>query len=112
MKDQFNEGENKPLASVARVEAPVPITSILASFSRRQASMMVSLIVIAFVLGLGLGGYLGAANSVLAESTLTAHPEFQTLENTWELIHEQWPDPSELNDATLIYGAAQGMVDA
>ena len=39
-------------------------------------------------------------------------PEFATLEETWHLIHEQWPEPDKIDDAALIYGAAEGMVAA
>ncbi len=67
----------------------------------------------AFGLGIVVGGGLpNGPAAVTAESSLTGSPEFKTLEDTWELIHEQWPLPEELDDATLIYGAAQGMVDA
>ena len=38
-------------------------------------------------------------SDAVAESSLTGRPEFATLEKTWELIHEQWPDPAQLDDA-------------
>ncbi len=67
----------------------------------------------AFTLGvLAGGGMSGAGGEAGAESSLTGREEFATLERTWELIHAQWPQPDELDDAALIYGAAQGMVDA
>lgn len=65
--------------------------------------------------GLGVvvgGGGLANGHAVVAESSLVGSPEFQTLEDTWELIHEEWALPDELDDSKLIYGAAQGMVDA
>jgi carboxyl-terminal processing protease len=58
------------------------------------------------------GGFFGGTNEAVAESSLTGRPEFATLEQTWELIHEQWPEPDGIDDAALIYGAAAGMVDA
>ncbi len=67
----------------------------------------------AFGLGVIVGsGVPGEFGAVAAESSLTGNPEFKTLEETWELIHEVWPIPDELDDSALIYGAAQGMVDA
>lgn len=67
----------------------------------------------AFTLGLVAGGGLdGVTGEVVAESSLTGRAEFATLEETWELIHAQWPEPDQLDDAALIYGAARGMVDA
>jgi carboxyl-terminal processing protease len=66
-----------------------------------------------FALGVVAGANgLGGTSDAVAESSLTGRPEFATLEETWELIHEQWPDPAQLDDAALMYGAAEGMVAA
>lgn len=111
MNDPGNSDGKHTLETANTAEAP-PSQSTLVSFTRRQLSLVATLVFLAFTFGLGLGGFIGSSNTAVAESTLTANPEFVTLENTWELIHEQWPDPSTLNDSTLIYGAAQGMVDA
>jgi carboxyl-terminal processing protease len=111
MNDPGSSGEKHSLDTVASVEVPPP-QAALVSFTRRQLSIVITLVFLAFTFGLGIGGFIGSSNSVLAESTLTANPEFATLENTWELIHDQWPDPATLDDSELIYGAAQGMVDA
>jgi carboxyl-terminal processing protease len=67
----------------------------------------------AFVVGLAIGsGFPAAGNAALAQSSLTGQAEFAVLQETWDLIHEQWPEPDELDDAALIYGAAAGMVNA
>jgi len=47
-----------------------------------------------------------------ASSSLTDLPEFETLQQTWDLIHNQYVDESAIDDRTLIYGAAKGMVDS
>jgi carboxyl-terminal processing protease len=65
----------------------------------------------AFALGVLVGGGL-PGGEVIAQSSLTGNATFATLEETWELIHEQWPEPENIDDAALIYGAAKGMVDA
>jgi len=67
----------------------------------------------AFAAGVVVGGghSFGPLHAV-AESSLTGRAEFATLEKTWELIHEDWADPNDLDDSALIYGAAQGMVAA
>jgi carboxyl-terminal processing protease len=65
----------------------------------------------AFALGVFVGGGLPGGDAV-AESTLTGNAAFGTLEETWELIHEEWPDPDAIDDEALIYGAAKGMIDA
>ncbi|MCA9880427.1 MAG: PDZ domain-containing protein [Thermomicrobiales bacterium] len=70
---------------------------------------------VAGALGLGVvigSGLPGGIAGTLAEDSLTGRPEFVTLERTWELIHTQWADPEDIDDAALIYGAARGMVDA
>jgi carboxyl-terminal processing protease len=64
----------------------------------------------AFTLGVAVGGHGGGL--VFADSSMTSRPEFATLEKTWDLIHSQWADPAELDDAALIYGAAAGRVNA
>jgi len=72
-----------------------------------------SVVTAAFALGLAAGtGYSGGANDAVAESSLTGRAEFATLEKTWELIHEKWPEPDQIDDSALIYGAAKGMVEA
>ena len=47
-----------------------------------------------------------------ASNPLIDRPEFQTLQATWDLIHEEWALPDEVDDQELIYGAAAGMVEA
>ncbi len=70
-------------------------------------------IVGAFAVGLVTGrGLPDDASIAVAQSSLTGLPEFATLEETWEIIHAQWPEPEKLDDSALIYGAARGMVDA
>jgi carboxyl-terminal processing protease len=96
-------------------EAVLPMnSSILATFGHRaRRGVAVTVVAGAFTLGLVIGGgNSGGAGDVIAESSLTGRAEFATLEETWELIHEQWPQPDQIDDAALIYGAAKGMVDA
>jgi carboxyl-terminal processing protease len=89
-------------------------TSVVTSLGRKGRAGAATVIVAgAFALGVVAGGSdLGGSRDAVAESSLTGRPEFATLEETWELIHEQWPEPEQIDDADLIYGAAQGMVDA
>jgi len=89
-------------------------TAFLASLDRKwKASAAATIVVGTFALGVAAGGSgLAGTSDAAAESSLTGRPEFATLEKTWELIHEQWPDPEQIDDASLIYGAAQGMVAA
>lgn len=98
-------------------EAPVvdpAERTFFASLGRRgRASAAATVIAGTFALGVVAGaGFSGGTNEAVAESSLTGRPEFATLEETWELIHEQWPEPDGIDDAALIYGAAEGMIDA
>jgi carboxyl-terminal processing protease len=47
-----------------------------------------------------------------AASSFTELPEFQVLQDTWDLIHNEYVDASAINDKELIYGAASGMVES
>src|SRR5688500_10825847 len=81
--------------------------------ARWRAGGTATIVVGAFALGvIASGGDLGGTSDAVAESSLTGRPEFATLEETWQLIHEQWPEPEKIDDAALIYGAAEGMVAA
>jgi carboxyl-terminal processing protease len=88
--------------------------SFFATLGRKcRPGVAVAVVTGAFTLGLAAGGgFSGGAGEVVAESSLTGRAEFATLEETWDLIHEQWPEPDQIDDAALIYGAAKGMVDA
>jgi carboxyl-terminal processing protease len=89
-------------------------TGVFTSLARRwRAGAAATIVAGAFALGVVAGGNgLGGTSDAVAESSLTGRPEFATLEETWQLIHEQWPEPDQIDDAALIYGAAEGMVDA
>jgi carboxyl-terminal processing protease len=74
------------------------------------ASALVLLLV--FAAGTGTGRWLGDGGSVGASSSLADRPEFAVLQATWDLIHEEWAVPGEVDQQALVYGAAAGMVDA
>jgi carboxyl-terminal processing protease len=88
--------------------------SVFTSLGRKgRAGAATAIVAGAFALGVVAGeSDLGGSRDAVAESSLSGRPEFATLEETWELIHEQWPEPEQIDDADLIYGAAQGMVAA
>lgn len=54
----------------------------------------------------------GDSGAVVAQSSLTDVPAFETLQDTWDLIHSEWALPEEIDEEALLYGAAAGMVDA
>ena len=47
-----------------------------------------------------------------AASSFTDSPEFDVLQQTWNLIHDDYVEADKVDDTDLIYGAASGMVDA
>ena len=83
-------------------------TQVLASLDRSwRAGAAAAIVVGTFALGVVAGGNgLGGTSDAVAESSLTGRPEFATLEKTWELIHEKWPEPEQIDDTALMYGAA------
>lgn len=44
-----------------------------------------------------------------AADPLTDQPGFETLQHVWDLIHDQFVDPDQIDDQALLYGAARGM---
>lgn len=71
---------------------------------------MSAMVVMAMIVGMGLDRVL--IETGIAQTSLTGSPEFETLEETYELIREHYVLEDEISDEDLIYGAAEGMVDA
>ena len=93
---------------------PEPSPAFFANLGRKaRLGVAATVVTGAFTLGLVAGaGVSGGASEAIAQSSLTGRAEFATLEETWELIHDEWPEPDQIDDAALIYGAAKGMVEA
>ena len=105
----------EPRNSLAPATAGQPETSLPARPGPCYVRPRVTAGLVAGALGFGVllgSGMPGGLASTLADDSLTGRPEFATLERTWELIHTEWADPEDIDDAALIYGAARGMVDA
>lgn len=67
----------------------------------------------ALIFGAGVATGRGDGGSAaVAQSSLTDVPAFETLQETWDLIHSEWALPEEIDEQALLYGAAAGMVDA
>lgn len=45
-----------------------------------------------------------------ASSSIADQPTFQVVQQVWDLIHHAFADPASVDDETLLYGAARGMV--
>lgn len=66
-------------------------------------------------LAITFGGVLGArysAGNANASTMLTQIPEFQVVEETYDLIRENYVMGEEFSDEELMYGAAAGMIEA
>jgi carboxyl-terminal processing protease len=112
--DVINLAKDHTIMTSRKVDEGLDHAALYASLGRRgRAGAALAIVAGAFALGVAAGGSdLGGTRDAVAESSLTGRPEFATLEETWELIHEQWPEPEQIDDAELIYGAAKGMVAA
>ena len=73
----------------------------------------VLLLTIGFGAGAGADrlGLLGES-AVHASSSLVDDPAFKTFQQAWDVVHENYIDIANVDDKTLIYGAATGMVAA
>lgn len=47
-----------------------------------------------------------------ASTSIADEPDFTTLQTVWDLIHDEFVDPDSIDDQTLLFGAARGMVDS
>lgn len=78
----------------------------------RRGSMAL-LLVFVFCGGVAVDRFVwNGGSGVGAASSLTDLPEFQTLLETWNTIHDNYVDTDAIDSDELIYGAARGMVDA
>jgi carboxyl-terminal processing protease len=83
--------------------------------ARSGALPVLFAVMLAFGAGVGVGrggAPLPLPSQVGAETSMTGAPQYSVLQSTWDLIHSRWADPSSVDDAALLYGAASGMVDA
>lgn len=80
---------------------------------RLSRIVAIAMAILIFAAGIGTDRYVfNSGPRATASSSLTSQKAFTTLEQTWDLIHSEYVDPSAINDTQLIYGAASGMVDA
>jgi carboxyl-terminal processing protease len=109
--DAQDAGESRVIMTFLRRGAERSITERKHESGRRLA--LAALLFVTFIAG-------GMANQIIvqprldagASSSFTDLPEFQTLQRTWDLIHEQYVDEAAIDDRSLMYGAAKGMVEA
>lgn len=54
----------------------------------------------------------GGGSGAGASSSFTDSKEFQVLQETWDLVHDQYVEGAQVSDQELIYGASRGMIDS
>ena len=78
---------------------------------RRAIKRLGILILIASIFLAGmLTGEVSGPGRIDASSSISNQPGFETLQQVWDLIHDKFADPDAVNDESLLYGAAHGMV--
>ena len=77
-----------------------------------QAVCVAALLVVGFLAGVGVTSHRMDGEGAGAASSFVDAPEFQVLQETWDLAHDRYVESSTIDDANLIYGAAAGMVGA
>ena len=77
-----------------------------------QSVCIAALLLVGFLAGVGVTSYRMDGESAGASSSFLDAPEFQVLQETWDLAHDQYVESETIDDADLIYGAAAGMVSA
>ncbi len=68
--------------------------------------------VVIFAVGLLAGSLTSGAGQLSATSSIADTPAYAIFEETWNLVHDQYVLPGELDDTELMYGATRGMVEA
>lgn len=82
--------------------------------TQRRATTRIGLIVViscTFLAGI-LTGEVAGPGYTDASGSISDQPGYETLQQVWDLIHDQFVDPDAIDDTALLYGAARGMVNS
>jgi carboxyl-terminal processing protease len=77
-----------------------------------RSMVMSVLLIMAMMVGAGLDRVAIQQGIVGADGVFTDIPEFKSLEDTYDLIRENYVESDEISDEQLLYGATKGMVDS
>ena len=92
---------------------PVPRATPKGRHPVRRAPLAALALSLAFGAGAGFDRFTrDEVTSAGAASSFTDLAEFEILEATWDLIHDEYVEGATVADEDLIYGAAAGMVEA
>ena len=70
------------------------------------------LLVAVFAAGIGVGRTDSGTAGSGAGTTASLPPEFATYEQAWQVLHDNFVDPTALDPQKLVYGSIDGMVQA
>ena len=102
-KDSFPEGPNTAAPNVR---------SWFRTKMVIQSVCIAALLLVGFLAGVGVTSYRMDGQGAGASSSMLDAPEFQVLQETWDLAHDEYVESDSIDDADLIYGAAAGIVGA
>lgn len=102
-KDSCSEG---PSAAVSNIRPWFRANVVV------RSTCIAALLLVGFLAGVGVTSVRLDGEGAGAASSFVDTPEFQVLQETWDLAHDEYVESSTINDADLIYGAAAGMVGA
>lgn len=77
-----------------------------------RSACALSLLLVGFGAGVVVNSTHWDGDDANAASSFTDSPEYQILQDTWDLAHDEYVEGSSVDDADLIYGAAAGMIGA
>lgn len=96
-----------PMESVSNQPLERPHRSARIRLILRLGLIMV--LASAFLTGILTGAVVGPDHTG-ASGSIGDQPGFGVLQQVWDLIHDEFADPARVDDETLLYGAARGMV--
>ena len=110
--------------------APAPVQSTWApppgwqpavpSRSRQASGRGILAFILAIAIAFGAGGAIGlsagpgalSGGSGLPQAGASFPPQFAVYEQAWQILHDQYVDPSALDPTTLTYGSISGLLSA
>jgi carboxyl-terminal processing protease len=101
----------------ARIVMDLPPSDVPTSSERRRRrnpvirAGLIVLIAATFLAGMLAGEVVGLSDTT-ASTSIADQPGFDTLQQVWDLIHDDFVDPDVVDDQSLLYGAIAGMVDS
>src|SRR5215213_3615529 len=112
-RNHRRRGERLVLAQPPHEPIPDASQPMPGAVARIRRATLAMVLVVVFCAGVAADRFVWqGGDNAGASSSLMDLPEFQTLLQTWDTIHDNYVDTAAIDDKALIYGASRGMVDA